>query len=160
MSAIRGSERYAVGRNDQPARTAWQPARERSSGRSAGPRPKARGKSASGQHPPDAQLGQGNNPGADYSTPIRNAWVALMNGPAIEIAALDSRIAMQLEAEARQKIKPLTGKSPRDQEACRSRRTRAESRKNPSPSVNGTAPNDAATQASGSTRAIIAKVVM
>src|SRR5882762_11424632 len=91
---------------------------------------------------------------------LQHAWVALMNGPAIEIAALDSRIAMQLEAEARQKIKPLTGKSPRDQEACRSRRTRAESRKNPSPSVNGTAPNDAATQASGSTRAIIAKVVM
>src|SRR5690348_2425827 len=56
-----------------------------------------------GVAPPDAQVGQGNNAGADYSTPIRNAEVALMSGPAIEIAALDSHIAMQLQAEAQQK---------------------------------------------------------
>jgi hypothetical protein len=65
--------------------------------------PKAPGRIRVGIAPPEAQLGQGNNAGADYSTPIRNAIVALMNGPAVEIAALDSRIAMQLQAEAQQK---------------------------------------------------------
>ena len=61
------------------------------------------GKIRIGVAPPDAQVGQGNNAGADYSTPIRNAEVALMSGPAIEIAALDSHIAIQLQAEAQQK---------------------------------------------------------
>ncbi len=65
--------------------------------------PKAPGKIRIGIAPPDAQLGQGNNASADYSTPIRNAVVALMSGPAVEIAALDSHIAMQLQAEAQQK---------------------------------------------------------
>ena len=65
--------------------------------------PKAPGKIRIGVAPPDAQLGQGNNAGADYSTPIRNAEVALMSGPAIEIAALDSHVPMQLQAEAQQK---------------------------------------------------------
>ena len=65
--------------------------------------PKAPGKIRIGVAPPDAQVGQGSNTGADYSTPIRNAEVALMNGPAIEIAALDSHIPMQLQAEAQQK---------------------------------------------------------
>ena len=65
--------------------------------------PKAPGKIRIGVAPPDAQLGQGNNAGVDYSTPIRNAEVALMSGPAVEIAALDSHIAMQLQAEAQQK---------------------------------------------------------
>jgi len=65
--------------------------------------PKAPGKIRIGIAPPDAQLGQGNNAGADYSTPIRNAIVLLMNGPAVEIAALDSHIPMQLQAEAQQK---------------------------------------------------------
>ena len=65
--------------------------------------PKAPGKIRIGVAPPDAQLGQGNNAAADYSTPVRNAEVALMSGPAVEIAALDSRIAMQLQAEAQQK---------------------------------------------------------
>jgi hypothetical protein len=64
---------------------------------------KAPGKIRIGIAPPDAQVGQGNNAGADYSTPIRNAEVALMGGPAVEIAALDSHIAMQLQAEAQQK---------------------------------------------------------
>jgi hypothetical protein len=56
-----------------------------------------------GVAPPDAQMGQGNNAGADYSTPIRNAEVALMSGPAVEIAALDAHVPMQLQAEAQQK---------------------------------------------------------
>jgi hypothetical protein len=65
--------------------------------------PKAPGKIRIGIAPPDAQLGQGNNAGAEYSTPIRNAMVLLMSGPAVEIAALDSHIPMQLQAEAQQK---------------------------------------------------------
>ena len=65
--------------------------------------PKAPGKLRIGIAPPDVQLGLGSNAGADYSTPIRNAVVALMSGPAVEIAALDSHIAMQLQAEAQQK---------------------------------------------------------
>jgi hypothetical protein len=65
--------------------------------------PKGAGKIRVGIAPPDAQLGQGSNAGADYSTPIRNAIVALMSGPAVEIAGLDSHIAMQVQAEAQQK---------------------------------------------------------
>ena len=65
--------------------------------------PKAPGKIRIGVAPPDAQVGQGSSAQADYSTPIRNAMILLMNGPAVEIAALDSRVAMQLQAEAQQK---------------------------------------------------------
>jgi|SRR5579883_157652 hypothetical protein len=65
--------------------------------------PKAPGKIRVGIAPPEAQLGQGNNANADYSTPIRNAIVALMSGPAVEIAALDSHVPIQLQAEAQQK---------------------------------------------------------
>jgi hypothetical protein len=65
--------------------------------------PKAPGKIRIGVAPPEAQVGQGSNAQADYSTPIRNAMILLMNGPAVEIAALDSRVAMQLQAEAQQK---------------------------------------------------------
>jgi hypothetical protein len=65
--------------------------------------PKAAGKIRIGVAPPEAQVGQGNNAGADYSTPIRNAEIALMSGPAIEIAPLESHVAMQLQAEAQQK---------------------------------------------------------
>jgi hypothetical protein len=65
--------------------------------------PKAPGKIRSGVAPPEAQVGQGSQAQADYSTPIRNAMILLMNGPAVEIAALDSRVAMQLQAEATQK---------------------------------------------------------
>lgn len=64
---------------------------------------KAPGKIRIGVAPPEAQVGQGSNAGGDYSTPIRNSMVLFMNGPAIEIAALDSHIAMQLQAEAQQK---------------------------------------------------------
>jgi hypothetical protein len=65
--------------------------------------PKAPGKIRIGVAPPDAQVGQGSNNGGDYSTPIRNAEIALMNGPAIEIAALEAHIPIQLQAEAQQK---------------------------------------------------------
>jgi hypothetical protein len=65
--------------------------------------PKAPGKIRIGVAPPEAQVGQGSNAQADYSTPIRNAMILLMNGPAVEIAALDSHVPMQLQAEAQQK---------------------------------------------------------
>jgi hypothetical protein len=65
--------------------------------------PKKAGHIRVGIAPPDAQVGQGNNTNGDYSTPIRNAEVSLMSGPAVEIAPLDSHIAMQLQAEAQQK---------------------------------------------------------
>ena len=65
--------------------------------------PKVPGKIRVGVAPPEAQLGQGSNAGADYSTPIRNAMIALMSGPAVEIAALDSHVPMQVQAEAQQK---------------------------------------------------------
>src|SRR5439155_467117 len=65
--------------------------------------PKAAGKIRIGVAPSDAQLGQGNNAQADYATPIRNSIILMMNGPAVEIAALDSRIPMQVQAEAVQK---------------------------------------------------------
>ena len=65
--------------------------------------PKAPGRIRIGVAPPEAQLGQGTNAGVDYSTPIRNVEVALMNGPAIEIAALEAHVPLQLQAEAQQK---------------------------------------------------------
>ena len=65
--------------------------------------PKAPGKIRIGVAPAQAQLGQGNNAQADYGTPIRNAIIYIMNGPAVEITALDSRIPVQLQAEAQQK---------------------------------------------------------
>lgn len=65
--------------------------------------PKAPGKIRIGVVPAQAQLGQGNNAQEDYGTPIRNAIVLLMSGPAVEIAPLDSRIPVQVQAEAQQK---------------------------------------------------------
>jgi len=65
--------------------------------------PKGPGKIRIGIAPAQAQLGQGNNAQADYATPIRNAMIFMMAGPAVEIAALDSRIPIQLQAEAQQK---------------------------------------------------------
>ena len=47
-----------------------------------------------------------------------------------------------------------------NQDARKSRRINAESRKKPSPTVNGIAPKEAAIQASGSTRAMSVKVIM
>jgi hypothetical protein len=65
--------------------------------------PKAPGKIRIGVAPAQAQLGQGNNSQGDYSTPVRNAIIFMMNGPAVEIAALDAQIPIQLQAEAQQK---------------------------------------------------------
>jgi hypothetical protein len=65
--------------------------------------PKAPGKIRIGIAPAQAQLGQGNNAQADYGTPIRNAIILIMNGPAVEITGLDSHIPMQVQAEAQQK---------------------------------------------------------
>jgi hypothetical protein len=65
--------------------------------------PKAPGKIRIGIAPAQAQLGQGNNAQSDYGTPIRNAIVNTMNGPAVEIAPLDAHIPIQLQAEAQQK---------------------------------------------------------
>ncbi|HEY1261965.1 MAG TPA: hypothetical protein VGF06_00490 [Terriglobales bacterium] len=65
--------------------------------------PKAPGKIRIGIAPAQAQMGQGNNAQADYGTPIRNAIIYIMNGPAVEIVALDARIPIQLQAEAQQK---------------------------------------------------------
>ena len=64
--------------------------------------PKAPGKIRIGVASPDAQLGQGSTAG-DYSTPIRNSIVLFMDGPAVEVAALDARTPIQLQAEAQQK---------------------------------------------------------
>jgi hypothetical protein len=65
--------------------------------------PKVPGKIRIGIAPAQAQLGQGNNAQSDYGTPIRNAIVYTMNGPAVEIAPLDAHIPIQLQAEAQQK---------------------------------------------------------
>jgi hypothetical protein len=65
--------------------------------------PKATGKIRLGIAPAQAQMGQGNNAQADYGTPIRNAIIFVMNGPAVEITALDARVPMQVQAEAQQK---------------------------------------------------------
>jgi hypothetical protein len=65
--------------------------------------PKAPGKIRIGIAPAQAQLGQGNNAQADFATPIRNAIIFMMAGPAVEIAALDSRVPIQIQAEAQQK---------------------------------------------------------
>ncbi len=65
--------------------------------------PKAPGKMRICIAPAQAQMGQGNNAQADFGTPIRNSIVLLMGGPAVEIAALDSRVPIQVQAEAQQK---------------------------------------------------------
>jgi hypothetical protein len=65
--------------------------------------PKTPGKIRIGIAPAQAQLGQGNNAQADFGTPIRNAIILTMNGPAVEITGLDARVPMQVQAEAQQK---------------------------------------------------------
>jgi hypothetical protein len=65
--------------------------------------PKASGKIRIGIAPAQAQMGQGNNAQADYGTPIRNAIIYVMNGPAVEITGLDARLPIQVQAEAQQK---------------------------------------------------------
>lgn len=65
--------------------------------------PKAPGKIRIGVASPDAQVGQGTNSGMDYATPIRNVIIQYMTGPAVEVAAIGSRIPIQIQAEAQQK---------------------------------------------------------
>jgi hypothetical protein len=64
---------------------------------------KAPGKIRVGIAPAQAQLGQGSNAQGDFGTPIRNSIVLLMSGPAVEIVGLDSRLPIQVQAEAQQK---------------------------------------------------------
>jgi len=65
--------------------------------------PKAPGRIRIGVAPAQAQMGQGSTSQEDYGAPVRNAIVLMMSGPAIEIAALESRIPIQIQAEAQQK---------------------------------------------------------
>jgi hypothetical protein len=65
--------------------------------------PKAPGKIRIGIAPAQAQLGQGNNSQEDFGTPVRNAIILMMSGPAVEITALDARLPIQTQAEAQQK---------------------------------------------------------
>ena len=67
------------------------------------PEVKAPQKIRIGVAPSEAQLGQGNNVQGEYGAPIRDAIVALMNGPAVEVVALNSRIPIQLRAELAEK---------------------------------------------------------
>lgn len=69
----------------------------------AAPGPKKANTVRIGVAPSQAQMGQGSNAQGDYGTPIRNSIVLLMSGPAVEIVALDAHLAMQLQAEAREK---------------------------------------------------------
>jgi hypothetical protein len=52
---------------------------------------------------PRAQLGQGNGASADVAEPVRQALLAYLKGPAIEVVALDARIPLQINAEAQEK---------------------------------------------------------
>jgi hypothetical protein len=56
-----------------------------------------------GVAPTEPQLGQGTNVQGDFGAPIRDAIVALMNGPVVEVVALTSRIPIQLQAESAEK---------------------------------------------------------
>jgi hypothetical protein len=56
-----------------------------------------------GVAPSQAQMGQGSSAQGDYGTPIRNSIVLLMSGPAVEIVPLDAHLAMQVNAEAKEK---------------------------------------------------------
>ena len=79
----------------------------------AAPGPKKTNTVRVGVAPSQAQMGQGSNAQGDYGTPIRNSIVLLMSGPAVEIVALDAHLAMQLQAEAREKqaaaVLPMAG---------------------------------------------------
>jgi len=52
---------------------------------------------------PRAQLGQGNGGNADVAEPVRQALMAYLKGPAIEVIPLEARIPQQLDAEARER---------------------------------------------------------
>jgi hypothetical protein len=65
--------------------------------------PKAPGKIRIGIAVAQAQMGQGNNAQSNYGVPARNAIIFTMSGPAVEIAALDASLPIQVQAEAQQK---------------------------------------------------------
>jgi hypothetical protein len=52
---------------------------------------------------PRAQLGQGNDGSADVAEPLRQALMAYLKGPALEVVPLEARIPQQIDAEARQR---------------------------------------------------------
>ena len=52
---------------------------------------------------PRAQLGQGNGEAADVAEPVRQALIAYLRGPAIEVVPLEARIPLQINAEAKEK---------------------------------------------------------
>jgi hypothetical protein len=52
---------------------------------------------------PHAQLGQGNNNMTDVAEPVRQALIVAMQGPAVDVVALESHVPLQITAEARQK---------------------------------------------------------
>ena len=53
--------------------------------------------------PAQAQFGQGNTVQADYGTPVRNALILMMSGPAVDITPLDGSVPVQMDAEAHEK---------------------------------------------------------
>lgn len=52
---------------------------------------------------PRAQLGQGNGEAADVAEPVRQALLSYLKGPAIDVVALEARIPLQINAEAKEK---------------------------------------------------------
>ena len=105
--------------------------------------------------------------------PLAIGFACSLSGSAIGQIGPESAIRKEfcLEEEALMGTDPLRKLTERGsklgrcgpgnhQDARKSRRINAESRRNPSPTVNGIAPNEAAIQASGSTRAMSVKVIM
>lgn len=52
---------------------------------------------------PRAQLGQGNGASADVAEPVSQALLAYLKGPVIDVVALEARIPVQIDAEAKEK---------------------------------------------------------
>jgi hypothetical protein len=52
---------------------------------------------------PRAQLGQGNTSMTDVAEPVRQALIAALHGPALDVIALESHIPLQIAAEAGEK---------------------------------------------------------
>jgi hypothetical protein len=52
---------------------------------------------------PRAQLGQGNGSSADVGEPVRQALIAYLKGPMLEVIPLEARIPVQINAEAKEK---------------------------------------------------------
>ena len=52
---------------------------------------------------PRAQLGQANGASADVAEPVRQALMAYLKGPAIEVVSLEARIPQQISAEAKER---------------------------------------------------------